>query len=48
MIDYNKGLFICRIRVNKRPVLTITHLNLKSYHMPNLSVGYTNSGKMYR
>ena len=28
MIDYNKGFFTCRIRVNKRPVLTITQADL--------------------
>ena len=28
MTDYNKGFFTCRIRVNKRPVLTITQADL--------------------
>ena len=28
MIDYNEEFFTCRIRVNKRPVLAITHADL--------------------
>ena len=28
MIDYNKGFSTCRIRVNKRPMLTITQTDL--------------------
>ena len=28
MIDYNKRFFTCRIRVNKRPVLTINQTDL--------------------
>ena len=44
MIDYNEGFFTCRIRVNKRPVLTITQadlLHLQKLFIADFSVVYT-------